>query len=130
MISKDLLNLVLYSDSEDEVYGINEVRDNQVIFTELCRCEGLPDSLIRYGINIYELAFKCKDFIYKNNGLIVSKNHRTWNHPSTDYTDDYEVVCYVYKNTHPTTITRTFIFNSEPEAVFKACEWFLSQKEL
>ena len=109
---------------------------------------GIPDNLKLYGktdvtytfgsnmlsINIYELAHKCKEWSYKNHGLIISKNHRTWRNISledvtSDYTDDWEAKGYFYNGDPSKTISKEFICNSEPESIFRACQWILDNKE-
>lgn len=84
-------------------------------------------------INLYELAHMCKEWAYKNNGMIVSKNHRTWEKISlsdnqSDYTDDWEAIGYVYTGNPANTLTNEFICDTEPEAIFKACQWILDSK--
>lgn len=62
-------------------------------------------------INIYELAHKCKEWAWENGCIISSfptKIH--WR----VVVDSKEL----------------FISNSEPEAIFRACQWILDNKEI
>lgn len=65
-------------------------------------------------LNIYELAYKCKLWAFKHdfmlNTLILRANGKTWY-----CEDDYR-----------TTFT-TWKADSEPEVIFKACEYLLTQ---
>ena len=74
-----------------------------------------------YPINIYELAHKCKEWALKN-GCVLN---------SCEY--EKEANC---EAKHPFREDRffgdlkDFEANTEPEAIFKACEWILKQKEV
>ena len=71
-------------------------------------------------INIYELAHKCKEWIYKNShySLIVNDN--------IVYLDAEDTLC----NEGGFYYDANFIADSEPDAIFLACEWVMKQKEL
>lgn len=80
------------------------------------------------SINIYELAHKCKEWALELEYIIESyyeayyddnkpyaivkvffDGNEVWNNYSNEYID---------------------IWHTEPESIFKACEWILKQKEL
>ena len=108
MISKELLN---------EVLGY-EASYIQIVGTKLCfSCHIKGGS----NINIYELAHKCKEWAYKQGYAILSGNSaygigaffcscKGW--LSENYDKRIEI-------SH----------NTEPEAIFKACQWILNNKE-
>lgn len=66
------------------------------------------------SINIYELAYLCKKWAYTKNYLIDS----CFNKP------EGEVLVYWMSKLNKRT---EFSGNTEPEAVFKACEWIFEQ---
>jgi len=75
------------------------------------------DIMLRYSygtgfqeINIYELAHKCKEWAKENN-IIVSSNQ-------------YSVLV-----TDNSNIRELFKAHTEPEAIFKACQWLLENKD-
>lgn len=90
-----------------EVLKINQIDDIYIEDNTLYFCE------LNKGINIYELAYKCKEWANKQ---------------------DYDNNCFVtilYENiTSRAIITEDgfgFYANTEPEAIFKACEWILKE---
>ena len=117
MISKELLsqieNLDIFSveflDKENIIHICGNYKDTE-IHTE-------------YSINIHELAFKCKAWAltkefelhskleYDNKGMCNIERFKV--HPGMSYR---EIIKYTYSD-------------SEPEAIFKACEWILEQEE-
>ena len=70
------------------------------------------------SMNIYELAYKCKEWAYSN-GFIVSSginSERKWWADSIgveEFPEVYEI----------------FSAETEPEAIFKACEWILKDNK-
>ena len=102
MISKELLSDVL----DYEVYTVGVIDHQNNLWY------GLPDG-DKETINIHELAHKCKEW--------------AWTH-------NYSVGSWKYVNGYQGQIAlmgkmRAFNESSEPEAIFKACEWILNQKE-
>lgn len=115
MISKELLSEVLKDKIKrliysDFTYGIE---DNYVLFAE--------DECVMFEINIYELGHICKEWARDNEFFLRSFY-------------DYEgAFCYISAPewVDKIEIPKTgFCSNSEPEAVFRACEYILEQKEL
>lgn len=108
MISKELLNEVLgYEASYIQIVGM------KLCFS--CHIKGGSN------INIYELAHKCKEWAYKQGYAILSGHSaygigaffcscKGW--LSENYDKRIEI-------SH----------NTEPEAIFKACQWILNNKE-
>lgn len=114
MISKELLS---------EVLGY-EARYIQTVGTKLCfSCHIKGGS----NINIYELAHKCKEWAYTKYKIIL-----------TSKLFDYQIKnifdCYLETGEKSRENIRNFahpdfISNTEPEAIFKACQWILDNKE-
>jgi hypothetical protein len=72
-------------------------------------------------INIYELAHKCKEWAFKQGYSLNVFNSNSNYHevtPNTLAQNDEEWVEHPYS-----------IASSEPEAVFKACQWILDNKD-
>ena len=111
IISKELLNVVLNQDIKD-IYGVGanpNFEDNIITYS----IKGNGD--LEY-FNIHELAFKCKEWANRkgNCGLIVKYA---------------PCVTYVYfqfliGDFSPNPIKA----DTEPEAIFKACQWILDNK--
>ena len=64
-------------------------------------------------INIYELAHKCKEWAHSRNFMIQSYLYNT--KARADLLSSCDV-------------DEKFIADTEPEAIFKACEWILKAK--
>ena len=76
----------------------------------------------RYGdfvdeINIYELAFKCKQWAWANGFQINTRRH-------TLHSDISSVILY----SNGIIAQAIGTYNTEPEAIFKAGEWILENK--
>ena len=109
-ISKELLSEVLGYEV-DTFLGINK---NEIDYT-CCRDEN--EGYIDISINIYEFAFKCKEWAFKNKYKIQSQiNEGNKGHSHiTKKNDD----CWA----------KGFFENTEIEAIIKACEFILTKKE-
>ena len=114
MISKELLSEVLGKDVSDVSIVMNNI--NYVIEdNETQEDDELVYIDLGMNINIYELANKCKEWAYNQNFYIysiVSFAGEGW--------------CYITKEDNIEKRLKTFIADTEPEAVFEACEWILS----
>ncbi len=110
MISKELLNEVLgYETSYIKMVG-----------TKLCfSCHIKGGS----NINIYELAHKCKEwaFSYKFDFEIIRiKNVKNYG----------KIFIRIHTiHTNQCNGKEFYPFDREPEAIFKACQWILDNKE-
>jgi len=69
-------------------------------------------------INIYELAHKCKEWAYSL-GHVVSTQYRTDYSNATTSLAWCESLAYEGR--------QNFKADTEPEAIFRACEWILQQ---
>ena len=107
MISKELLSEVLsnkhiINNKNDLLIGEKEV----ILFSKM----GSYD----ININIHELAHKCKEWAYES-GVTNFLSGQS----------DYGRRCEFYWGFE----LSEFQANTEPEAIFKACEWVLENKE-
>ena len=112
MISKELLSEVL----NQKILSIKTPFNGRELgYIE--RYNGIDEHNEHYvKINIYELAHKCKEWVYKPSCYTLES-----------YKDMYELnwKCNVVTNLEETLFTA----DTEPEAIFKACEWILNNKE-
>ena len=112
-INEDLLSEVLELKRIDKIY----IEDNILYFCELNK-----------GINIYELAHKCKEWAMKKGFQIISGLSDEPAYRSSDekayakinYYSEDEIGNREYKDMY-------FMANSEVEAVIKASEWILKE---
>ena len=110
-VSKELLSEVLHCD----VYKI-DIKDNALEYD--CDFDDVP--IVRI-INIYELAHKCKEWAYSQGYILFSKIRLSSSLASCyfdtmgkhDYEDEYH---------------DDFRAETESEAIFKACQWILDNK--
>lgn len=114
MISKELLNAVY----PDELSIVNadsiscRLKESQLIV----KCKYLHTKLRpTFYYNIYELAHKCKEWAL-NLGYIL-------------YSTIYGYECYIDSRSFIDNTPIRFLAGSEPEAIFKACQWILDNKD-
>ena len=108
MISKELLSEVLgltNSGIIDEIYQ----EDNLLYFCQLNK-----------GINIYELAHKCKEWAY-DKGWWIQSGLRGAGGAYAEYG--------MYHESHPILIDSLGRTDTEPEAILKSCQWILENKD-
>lgn len=106
MISKELLSEVLKINQIDDIY----TEDNTLYFCELNK-----------GINIYELAHKCKMWA-------LSKGYYLRAEQGINYKDNEMWSCFLNKDMNDGASFVDYWNISEIEAIFKACEWLLENK--
>ena len=105
MISKELLSAVYPIDETTETYvGIQESTDRVMWF-------GKEYNDCRSEIDIHRVAHKCKEWAL-NLGYIL-------------YSAVYE--CYIDSRNFIRNTPIRFLAESEPEAIFKACQWILDK---
>ena len=115
MISKELLNEVL----NVEIYGIEIPRD--FLDSNTDHITIWFNEYERSRINIHELAHKCKEWALDNGYEIVSRILSS-DHQKTGHC--YIVKCeYEYEK-----VIKIFNEKTEPEAIFKSCQWILENK--
>ena len=100
MVSKELLSEMFGWD----IKFVNpRVNDNEISFVEY---NGNVDSF-----NVYYVAHKCKDWAFVKHDYIISSYNKGSESVATFYNKDFGVFCS----------------ETEPEAIFKACEYILKQ---
>ena len=106
LISKELLSEVLGYEVEN-ITGMLEHSMNKTTLSYIFKDTSLNDG--KRVINVYELAFKCKEWaLTKNKCLSSTPYHKElW-------------VCTILGD-------EMFEADSEPKAIFKACEWILRE---
>ncbi len=121
MISKELLSEVLGS----EVKSYQTKEDNYSIKkNELGIIYASSGIIPVFGvINIHELAHKCKEWAFHRGVSIYCIQYKI---------DKGEYCVYIYDIHEETEILDTGVddmtFATEPEAIFKACEWIKDNK--
>jgi hypothetical protein len=109
-ISKELLSEVLGYEV-DVFLGVTE---NEIDYT-CCRDKNVGYEDI--SINIYEFAFKCKEWAYENDYYVYSA-------PSFAL----EGVAYIVEDNNTGKRLKTLQLDSEVEAIIQACGWILNQE--
>ena len=113
MISKELLTAIRKDNyTVVDIDYFYEIDDKKIGY--------LLDNEQWYYINIYELAHKCKEWAYSQGCVLFSKIRLNSSLASCyfdamgkhDYEDGYH---------------NDFRAETEPEAIFKACEWILTK---
>lgn len=107
MVSKKLLSEVL-NDKVEEIYGLGGYHSNEVQYVS----KYVDNTCV---INIYELAHKCKEWA-------ISKGYIT---DSIRNLKEY-VVCLSGDRKES---SDDFRAKTEPEAIFKATQWILDNKD-
>lgn len=113
MISKELLSEVLNKNILSYEFDMYGNIDYKVIND--------------YGsnINIYELAHKCKEWALEKNLTLFSGNI---NNQDNNYESEWSYDCQIFS--HKEGIELFYIKSlTEPDAIFKACQWILDSKE-
>ena len=113
MISKELLSEICQT-------NLMSLGKLEVVGSDICLydCSMQPDIYMCW--NIYELAHKCKEWAYSQGYILFSKIRLNSSLASCyfdtmgkhDYEDGYH---------------NDFRAETEPEAIFKACEWILTK---
>jgi hypothetical protein len=121
IISKELLSIVFGGEKVQHI-----IEDSA--FAEEKYYEELEDSevLIVYAggafnkWNIHELAHKCKEWAFKEGYTFSFYRYKI---------DNYRHTIYIYKEGDSIDgIGDVISFDTEPEAIFKACQWILDNK--
>lgn len=109
-LNKELIKNVLVKETENLSDDFTfDIKDNYILFADEGECQ--------FEVNIYEFAFKCKEWALKKDFIISSySRHRL---------DGYD--CCIYDDNGD--IDEDFISNTEIEAIIKACNWILEQQK-
>ena len=123
IISKELLSEILDKKAVvDDISNI-ELKENTITFIEDYWDEDEGSGFYRnHTINIYELAHKCKEWALSKGYILMSK-------PRTSSSFATCVFCKNGKCDYEDDLWNDFRAGTEPEAIFKACEWILNQKD-
>lgn len=110
MISKELLSEVLELTSGNVFIKEIETRNNDIEY--LCNVGGWN------LLNIYELAFKCKEWAFKNHKIIINSRITSKTELINGYAEIIKNCDYLYGD----------YADTEVEAILKACEWIMENK--
>ena len=119
IISKELLNEVL----DERVTNISEIDEHNNLHYTFSTFNGQYADNDYDSINIYELANKCKEWAFdKKYDFEVIRIKRE---------KDYGKVFIRIHTIHTNKVNgkEFYPFNEEPEAIFKACQWILDNKD-
>lgn len=127
MISKELLNEVL----EEEVLSVRPYISDDPFYKNVIMWECRKNTMEYYDtINIYELAHKCKEWAFSLGCELSSfkANYSGYWFSTIKFVD---VIARPISFKFVDVMARPISFNSnkEPEAIFKACQWILDNKE-
>ena len=109
-INKELMSAVL---------GHNDICNERIIQNKLlymCKNDGMWD--YEYEYNIYEFAFKCKEWAKNKEHIIHSSPTQKIEH--TAIVQSFDINKFYYGQNQ-------FYALTEVEAIIKACEWLLNE---
>ena len=111
MISKELLTVIRKDEHKVLNTDFNYIEEDNKIGYFL-------DNRHWYFINIYELAYLCKEWASKHHYSVMSGREMT------HWGGAYRVA--VFRNSDNILFSMSTV-KTEPEAIFRACEWILEQ---
>lgn len=109
MISKELMQELMKNLTVKEIISTDKKKIDNNIYYKVKEID------ILQIINIYELAHECKEWAI-NNGYNI-------------WSSAYGCECYIDGRNLVNNENIRFLACSEQEAIIKACEWILKQKE-
>ena len=114
-ISKELIRKVLEKETENLPDDFTfDIIDNYIIFADDGEC--------MFEVNIYEFAFKCKEWAFKQGYELFSRI----------LSNDHQHIgnCVVYRvEADPEESLKIMNEKTEIEAIIKACNWILEQNK-
>lgn len=116
ILNKELLGAVL---------GLKDITNIKIYNTNIVSIEIQKETVLE--INIYELVYKCKEWVYKNKYVVSSGLSKAF-----DGTVEYDCIIEhfdTYYSKEDVDGYKQFIADSEEKAVFKACKWVLENKD-
>ena len=117
-ISKELIKNVLVKETENLSDDFTfDIKDNYILFDDDGECQ--------FEVNIYEFAFKCKEWALDKGYTIESHTNRSF---ISKYNREYFSVAKIFKETDSMRIN-TIDESTEIEAIIKACNWILEQNK-
>lgn len=121
MISKELLSKILGYEAT-EIYKV----DNTLLYYETSDMAiHMKFSPYKCNINVHELAHKCKKWAWDNTRSFYKKYYGNIGSISSGVTYQNKFYCEIGYGSGE---DETFEADSEPEAIFKACQWILDNK--
>lgn len=117
-ISKKLIKNVLVKETENlsDDFTFN-IKDNYILFVD----EGES----QFEVNIYEFAFKCKEWALNKGYTIESHTNRSCL-SGNNY--EYFSIAKIFKGTNSMRIN-TIEENTEIESTIQACKWILKEEK-
>ena len=112
-ISKELIKNVLVEETENLPDDFTfDIIDNYIIFAD--------DGACMFEVNIYEFAYKCKDWALTKGYMMKIENH---------YSNS--IVVQIKKTISNSAYVEPWkkTFKSELEAIIKACNWILENRK-
>lgn len=128
-ISKKLVESVIGED----VYGTIIIEDNVIKYCTLDKKEHGFDTFNNNQINIYEFAFKCKEWSTKLGYKIITVSDFDIRHDISDNYKDYYFTAFINMNLFPEINKKDFTHlhdisgSTELDATLEACEWILDE---
>lgn len=128
-ISKKLVETIVGED----IYGAIIIEDNIIKYATLENIECSFDMFENHEINIYEFAFKCKEWSTKLGYKIITVSDFDIRHDIAENYKDYYFTAFINMNLFPEINKKDFTHlhdvscKTELEAIFKACEWILNE---
>ena len=135
MVSKELLSEVL----SESVSNIDPNMPNEYSDDILYVADGHQTTL-----NIHELAHKCKEWALTKDYALSSRPQLNLNYQATTSNEVkqiiqsrgtgkkfgiyYECLVFDYRNVYYTNSEKSFKAKTEPEAIFKVCQWVLDNE--
>ena len=127
-ISKKLLNEVLNETITKHDPAFKEITDNCIIDNGknlMINYKTTKGYILGYIINIYELAHLCKEWAVN----LSPNKHALSSYPRWGDIRNYKKTNGSYYICQHLVSGVQFEAETEPEAIFKACEWILEQVE-
>ena len=110
----------------ESVLGYKNITSIRVVGNNICTIRKNDDSVLREThntINIYELAYKCKEWAVN----LSPNKHALSSYPRWGDIRNYKKTNGSYYICQHLVSGAQFEAETEPEAVFKACEWILNE---
>lgn len=128
-ISKKLVETIIGED----IYGAIIIEDNIIKYAILENTECSFDMLVNNEINIYEFAFKCKEWATKLGYKIIAVSDFDIRHDIAENYKGYYFTAFINMNLFPEINKKDFTHlhdvssATELEATLEACEWILDE---
>ena len=111
----------------ESVLGYKNITSIRVVGNNICTIRKNDDSVLREThntINIYELAYKCKEWAVN----LRPNKHALSSYPRWGDIRNYKKTNGSYYICQHLVSGAQFEAETEPESIFKACEWLLNNE--